>query len=489
MAGERVLVVDDEVDILQLLERVCRGAGYTVLTAENGAGARRILEQGYVNACVLDLRLPDAHGIEILRYAKQLYPDCQVIILTAHGDLETSIEALRLGAYDYLQKPLLDLQLIPVVISRALERQALAQRNVQLLRDLQEANSELDLRRRQQLQYISYLGHALSGALNSRDVAQVLAQAILESINCEGVGVLLLRSNGAEQPLATIAAKGNISLRSRDALVQAMVARLPKGTSLAPATLEIQELPTASSEATDDKPWRRFESSLLTVREEFQGVVVLASHSEQPFAEEALRFFEILATQGSVALANAHLFVRANELATRDGLTEVYNHRHFFELLEAEISRSERHHLELAVIMLDVDCGRDSGLKAINDTYGHQAGDAALRALAKCLQENIRRADIVARYGGDEFIILAPQTDKGNALALAGRLCGLVRSTPFDVAGHEAHLTMSMGAAVFQPGKGDNANAVVNRADRGVYLAKERGGDQVCIVDLPEAGP
>ena len=148
MAGERVLVVDDEADILQLLERVCQGAGYTVLTAENGAGARRILEQGFVNACVLDLRLPDAHGIEILRYAKQLHPDCQVIILTAHGDLETSIEALRLGAYDYLQKPLLDLQLIPVVISRALERQALAQRNAQLLRDLQEANNELDLRRR-----------------------------------------------------------------------------------------------------------------------------------------------------------------------------------------------------------------------------------------------------------------------------------------------------------------------------------------------------
>ena len=489
MADERILIVDDEADILELLERVCQGAGYQVLTAVNGAGARHILEQGFVHACVVDLRLPDAEGIEIMRHAKQLYPDCEVIILTAHGDLETSIEALRLGAYDYLQKPLIDLQLVPVVVSRALERQALARHNAQLLKDLQAANSELELRRRQQLQYISYLGHALSGALSSRDVVQVLVQTALESTNCEGAGVLLLRSNGLEQPWALTAARKNLSLRARDALVQAMMAHLPPGTSIDPAALQVQELPISDAVAVDDEPWRLFVFGLLTAREEFDGLAVVASHSEQPFAEEALRLFEILVTQGSVALANARLFARTNELATRDGLTGVYNHRHFFELLEAEISRAERHGLELAVVMLDIDSGPAAGLKAINDTYGHQAGDAALRTVARCLQESVRRADVVARYGGDEFIILAPQTGKEKALGLANRLCRLLRETPYNVAGYEAHLTMSMGAAVFQPGRGDNANTVVNRADRGVYLAKERGGDQACMVALPEASP
>jgi len=486
MAGERILIVDDEADILDVLERACRSAGYQVLTAQDGASARRVLEQEAIQACVLDLRLPDTHGLEIMRYAKQLYPDCEVIILTAYGDLKTSIEALRLGAYDYLQKPLDELQLVPVVLSRALERQALARRNAQLLQKLQAVNEELELRRRQQLQYISYLGHALAGALNSRDVAQVLVQAALESTNCEGAGVLLLHGNGLEQPWAVMAARKNLSLKAREALVQAMVAHLPQRVSLDPAALHVQELSISDAPEVDDEPWRRFEFGLLAAREEFDGLAVLANHSDQPFTEEALRLFEILVTQGSVALANARLFARTSELAARDGLTGVYNHRHFFELLEAEISRSERHGLELAVVMLDIDSGCTIGLKAINDTYGHQAGDFALCTVARCLQENVRRADVVARYGGDEFIILAPQTGREEALALANRLCRLLRETPIHVAGHEARLTVSVGAAVFRPGSGDDVNAVVNRADRGVYLAKERGGDQVCLVDLAE---
>jgi diguanylate cyclase (GGDEF)-like protein len=377
-------------------------------------------------------------------------------------------------------------QFIVVAISRALERQALSRHNSRLLNDLQAANNELELRRRQQLQYISYLGRALSGALNYRDVVQVLIQAALESINCDGAGVLLVRRNGLERPWVMTAGRKALSPGARDALIAAMATRLPAGVTFDQGGAESEELSVAEASEIDDGPWRRFAFGLLAVRDEFDGVAVLASHSEQPFAEEAQGFFEILVTQGSVALANARLFARTNELATRDGLTGIYNHRHFFELLEAEISRAERHNQELAVAMLDVDCGRNTGLKAINDTYGHQAGDAALKAVASFLQLNVRRADVVARYGGDEFIVLAPQTGQEDTLVLANRLCALLRETPFSAGGHEVHLTVSIGAAVFRPGRGDNANTVVNLADRGVYLAKERGGDQVCMVDAEE---
>lgn len=211
----------------------------------------------------------------------------------------------------------------------------------------------------------------------------------------------------------------------------------------------------------------------------------MARHANQLWEEEALGFFRVLATQGGIALANARLFARTQELATRDGVTGIYNQRHFFELLEAEISRSERHHLPLTVIMLDLDrgdAGGGVGLKTINDTFGHQAGDRLLREVAAYLANTVRRADTIARYGGDEFVILAPQTGHDDALALANRVRQQLGRAAFCVAGRAIRLTASVGVGVFLPGAGDTAGAVVSRADQGLYMAKERGGDQVCLV-------
>src|SRR4030042_651170 len=111
--------------------------------------------------------------MEVLRRAKELYPTSEIVILTGHGELDSAVEALRLGACDYLQKPIADLDLIPITISRALQRQHLARSNSRLSADLQAANSELDLRRRQQFQFINYIGHALSGALQREGVTKV----------------------------------------------------------------------------------------------------------------------------------------------------------------------------------------------------------------------------------------------------------------------------------------------------------------------------
>jgi diguanylate cyclase (GGDEF)-like protein len=484
MTGERILVVDDEESICSLLAGLFRRAGYEVVTAEDGAHAYHALGQSFFHVCIIDLHLPDMGGIEILRHVRQAYPESEVIILTGYGDLQTAVEALRLGAYDYLQKPVLDLQLILIAIGRALERQKLTRSNTQLVGDLQKANAELEARRRQQLQYINYIGRALSGALNYRDVIQVLVQAMLESISCDGAGALLLHQNSTNWAWAMTGAKKDLTPDARRELVAGMARRLPESLHLDASMVQMLDLPGLESKDSDDEAWRRFESRTLSVSDELEGIAIVASHVDVPFGEEALGFFEILVTQASTALANARLFVRANELATRDGLTGLYNHRHFFELLEAEISRAERHGQELAVVMLDID--RGTGLKRINDTLGHQAGDEALCTISHFLQENVRRADVVARYGGDEFIVLAPQTGQQEASVLANRICEQLAETPLVVQGQGMRVTVSVGVAVFRPGVGENASIVVSRADRGLYLAKEQGGNRVCYVASDE---
>ncbi|MHB1295866.1 MAG: diguanylate cyclase [Anaerolineae bacterium] len=481
MAGERVLIVDDEESIQSLLVQVCEGAGYLCSSVGTVTGACEILAETYYNVCIVDLRLPDGNGMDVLRTAKQVHPDSEVVVLTGHADVYTAIESLRLGAYDYLQKPVFDLQVIVTTIAHALERQQMAKRNAQLLSDLQVANSELDRRRRQQLHYISHIGHALAGALRSREVVQVLIRAMLNSIDCEGVGVLLLHRNGGDSPWAMVGGPTRMGPDLRRGLLEAMLGHLSEEYRPHPDAVVLEELPGQDAAELDEVPWGRMEFSLLAVRDDMEGVVVMAGHRNEPFGEEALGFFGILAAQGSAALANAHLFALAREQATRDSLTGLFNRRHFFELLEIETIRAERYNQELAVLMLDMD--RAHGLKVINDSFGHAAGDEVLRTIARCLEAGVRRHDAVARYGGDEFIILAPQTGHQEALMLATRLCERIEGLPLKVADRETYLTVSIGAAVFEPGRDESASSVVDRADRASYIAKERGGNQAYLLE------
>jgi len=244
-------------------------------------------------------------------------------------------------------------------------------------------------------------------------------------------------------------------------------------------SIQMWTVPAESTEISDED-WGTVKYGLLSLRDNLSGVVALARHSDEPFSDEAQAIFGILVSQGSIALENAYLFGRMRDLATRDSLTGLYNHGHFFEMLEAEIARAERYGQELAVIMLDLDGAR--GLKRINDTYGHQAGDELLRQVGRLLVANLRRADIVARYGGDEFVILAPQTSSEQAHALANRLCARLREHAFIFNGTPEHVTVSVGLTIFRPGEKQTASSVVGRADRNLYTAKNRGGDQVCFL-------
>jgi two-component system, cell cycle response regulator len=495
MAGERILIVDDQEGICDLLTMLCRAEGYEPFSAENGKKALALLESQPFNVAILDLMLPDMHGLDILRYAKDLQPDIEVVILTGHSDVQTAIDALRFGAYDCLEKPLFDLQIIPLTIRRALDRQELARHNEHLLHELQIAHNELERRRRQQFELVQHIGQALTGGLQPCQVAHVLVDALLGAMNCDGAGCLVLPREVDDPPWAVVRASGGevdggLSSEAEQALLLHMIRQLPPPDRPDPTQIVTQSLADSRDRKVGqpDEPWRCMESELLEGRNGLLGAVVVARHGQEPLEEEAVSVLAILAAQGSIALQNAYLFARMRELATRDSLTGVYNHGHFFELLAAEISRAERHHQEAVVIMLDID--HATGLKLINDTYGHQAGDRLLRKVAEVLRNNVRKADVVARYGGDEFIVLAPQTGLAQGVALAERLCATIAATHFPINGRKVRIAVSVGVGLFTPGIGQSADSVFSLADRSCYLAKTCGGNQVAALDaLPVKGP
>lgn len=164
------------------------------------------------------------------------------------------------------------------------------------------------------------------------------------------------------------------------------------------------------------------------------------------------------------------------ELATTDPLTGLYNRRHFFELAEMEIARSKRYGHPLACIMFDIDF-----FKRINDSYGHLFGDRVLQAMVWRCRENIRRVDIFARYGGDEFIILLPETGSRRSKQLADRLCTGFQEQPLKIDESEIFITLSMGLASIQGGAALALDTLLNRADEALYDAKAKGRNQVSV--------
>jgi len=173
-----------------------------------------------------------------------------------------------------------------------------------------------------------------------------------------------------------------------------------------------------------------------------------------------------------LAEANARLA----QLAVTDGLTGLYNHRHFHERLTLEVERSQRSGLPLSLLMLDVD-----HFKQFNDTYGHPSGDEVLRQLARVLGDTRRANDVVARYGGEEFAVILVDTPKFTAAKVAERVRERIYDNDFSEAAPRAgRLSVSIGVATF-PDDGTDAEALVRSADTALYAAKRAGRNRVVL--------
>ncbi len=167
---------------------------------------------------------------------------------------------------------------------------------------------------------------------------------------------------------------------------------------------------------------------------------------------------------------------RLAQLAVTDGLTNLYNHRHFHERLTLEVERSQRSGLPLSLLMLDVD-----HFKQFNDTFGHPSGDEVLRQLARVLSDTRRANDVVARYGGEEFAVILVDTPKFTAAKVAERVRERVHAHDFsDAAPRAGKLSVSIGVATF-PDDGSDAEALVRAADTALYAGKRAGRNRVVL--------
>jgi len=207
------------------------------------------------------------------------------------------------------------------------------------------------------------------------------------------------------------------------------------------------------------------------------------SREMRRWTEDDKRLLQAIADQAAIAIVNARAYTRLAEQAVTDGLTGLFNHRHFKEHLRQEVATARRYGQELSLVMIDVD-----DFKAFNDRFGHPQGDRMLLELAAILRHGTRNeVDILARYGGDEFIVILPQT-KANGPAptaarnVAERIAAAVRENRFEGAKGRRDVAMTVSTGVAGLGLGGYTHEeLLSSADKALYLAKHQGKDRVSV--------
>ena len=447
----RVLVVDDTPESLRLLESRLQAEYFDVRTAANGREALAVAGGERIDLVVLDVMMPDMTGFEVCAALKADPRTAQipVIIVTSLDEPEARVKGLESGADDFLTKPVSDLALVTRVKS--------------LLR-LKMVTDELELR----AAAMQSVGFAASAAVPDRAALHGSILVVDDRINStRKIRQALQRPFQVEMtddPAAAIELARNrdfdlfmisLSLRVGDGLRLCTQIKTIDRLRQSPVLLitdanETQKVFRALDLGVNDYIVRPFDENELRAR--------VRTQLRRKFYQDRLR----------------NMMSQAVEFAVTDSLTGLYNRRYLEAHLRSALTRAAASEKPVCLFLFDID-----HFKGINDTHGHDAGDDVLRSFAERLRQGVRGVDLVSRHGGEEFVLVMPDTDADYAASVAERLRSDVEREPFVTrSGAPIPVTVSVGIAEWQ-GPSDTADDLMRRADRALFSAKRAGRNRV----------
>ncbi len=517
----KILLVEDDPASARLIREVLRfSSGAEIAHVERLSVAAESLAQGGFDAILLDLQLPDGCGLEAVQRMRDLAPELPIVVLTGTDDEQMALEAVQAGAQDYMVKGAgITSGLLVRTLRYAIERQRgeaalrrayaetekrvrertieLSEANARLANEiserkradeaLREANQQLtnwvgELERRtREMTLLNEMGDLLQSCLSLPEAAKIVAQAASQLFPGTS-GALFMNESRQVEAVSTWGTELNSQrVFSPDdcwALRRGRLHRMdPPSIHGEPS---IGSLACGHVHGKDD---RRYFCVPMIAQGEALGVFYLEDSAAPPLLDvapfPALQPLALsLAEHVALALANLRLRETLRRQAIRDPLTGLFNRRYLEETLQREIRRAERNHRPLGAVLIDLD-----HFKRFNDRYGHQGGDALLRALGRFLQSHTRGEDIACRYGGEEFVLILPEAALPQVQERAEQLREAARHLAAEHGGAQlGGITLSLGIAVFPDHAGDGRH-LLGAADEALYRAKAAGRDRVAVAD------
>jgi len=476
----KILVVDDSPTQRMMIKLFLEKQGFQVVTADDGMEGINKTYSELPHLIISDIVMPELNGYQLCRLLKneEFTSQVPIILLTNLGQSQDKFWGIRAGADSYICKEadpqelfeqiniLLEKGVDPFATSRGRELDsyknlegAMIHNKVNILLDkmLFDATLTSEIRK-------------LANFVYSREkLLEEYFELLKSVVDCCALAMIIFSDF-----------KLDVILKLSDHLLDGEVERIKKFLMSRVKDVSGKKQPKwkiidkGEKDKTTSDTVKSFLAIPINHQDVLLGELALFSYDDDAF-ENNQRTLELLTGDFSTLLDLLLLYEENRLLSITDGLTKVYNHRHFHEVLENEWLRSQRYKIPLSLLMIDVD-----HFKNINDVYGHQLGDIVLAGIARLMVVNTREIDIVARYGGEEFAVILPQTDIEKAKLVGEKLRGKVEEQQFHEQLKIKEITISVGVAAVSS-EMKTVKDLIIMGDHALYTAKEQGRNRVVV--------
>ncbi|NJD07327.1 MAG: EAL domain-containing protein [Methylococcaceae bacterium] len=494
-APASVLVVDDNVNNLRVVEGILRDTGYRVRMARTGESALRSIEIEIPDIILLDIRMPEMDGYEVCSRLKAVPATAEipVIFLSALQDVEDKVRAFQVGGVDYVVKPFQAEEVLSRVrthLDLARTRRSLTELNLQLeqrvverTHELMSANEALADRAEQE----QILNDLMQLALTKSGQKEFLGRAIgllNHRFHWQGIAarnlVFLRTEDGREPQFELVAASAEIDRADQQLCRKLAPVQCSCFRSVLEGKTAFHEGGPSACDALDKLSGGPIPRYWVPLMEGRRVIGALVHYLEPGTSEDALD--QTLMLRLGELLSLGILRRQADEMvihqAFHDPLTGLPNRRLFENRLEHALARAKRMGNLGTILFLDLD-----RFKNVNDVLGHSSGDQILLNTAERLRQVLRKDDVLARWGGDEFLVMLPNVgsnvlDAGQTTLRIAEKLREALNQPIDLAGTEVQVGVSIGATLF-PSNGVAVEEFIKRADTAMYRAKHAGRNTI----------
>jgi len=474
----KVLIADDSPFMLSVLSEFMKAEGFDVETAEDGLKAVQKVFNFEPDVIILDVMMPFMTGYQVARMLKsdRLTKNIPIIILTSKSDAADEFWGYQVGADYYVVK---DenieslLKKLAEIISKfkfvKREKKSITKKDYSALDIVAKVNELLD-RKLYELTILNEIGKLVGTIINLDLIVEKLMGFLSKILEYSAIIIMIKEKNSIEI-IANISRE--FSLKDYERVKKNLIGELTKEMDREILLSNERIYGNENLKKENFKSYNEIRTEKIEAEGENEGIIAYISLKDKKFSIGEKALLSTISNYSYLIVYSAILYKRVEELSIRDSLTGLFNHAHIISTLDREFKIAERYEKLISIIMGDID-----KFKEINDTFGHLSGDFVLEKISAILSESIRDVDYVGRYGGEEFLLILPETKKAEAVKVAERIRKKIENTEFDIVSPPIKITISFGVASNEDNV-ETSHQLIKKADDLLYLAKKNGRNRV----------